>query len=102
MFRKGSLLVWEDDSAPPTSSPVKDEQPVSSHLFPLEPGVSLTPLETIKVESEETANNVAAEGSRRKRKEKPVKVKRRVVVVHDDLIGDDWWETGRGAGILQG
>ena len=31
------------------------------------------------------------------KKQKP---KRVVMVVHEDLINDNWWETGRGAGIL--
>jgi hypothetical protein len=28
------------------------------------------------------------------------KIKKRVVVVHEDLIKDEWWETGRGAGMF--
>lgn len=28
------------------------------------------------------------------------RTKKRVLLVHDDVIKDEWWETGRGKGIL--
>lgn len=35
-----------------------------------------------------------------KRKIKASKLKRKVVVIHEDLINDKWWEEGRGKDLL--
>lgn len=41
-------------------------------------------------------------GVKLRQRKKPAKPKRRLVVVHEDLISDAWWESGRGAGLLSG
>lgn len=77
MFRKGSLVLWEDlEPAPPPALP------------------SIIPT-TTEIEGEK--GRVLG-----KKKIKVPKVKRKVIIVHEDLISDEWWETGRGKGILEG
>ena len=41
-------------------------------------------------------------GVKLRQRKKPAKPKRRLVVVHEDLINDAWWESGRGADLLSG
>ncbi|GAA5823176.1 hypothetical protein JCM5353_005805 [Sporobolomyces roseus] len=81
MFRKGSLVVWE--TAPPslTEPSTPSEEKPSSPSFP--------------------STSDAAPVKHMRQRKTPAKPKRRLTVLHEDFINDEWWETGRGKGVLQ-
>ncbi|TNY21215.1 tRNAHis guanylyltransferase [Rhodotorula diobovata] len=89
MFRKGSIVIWEE--VPPTETkepghkvePVTPE-PASTPPQPAPPADSPAPITTMR------------------QRKKPPKPKRRLVIVHEDLIADAWWAEGRGKGLLDG
>ncbi|BGO90818.1 hypothetical protein NBRC10512_000118 [Rhodotorula toruloides] len=93
MYRKGSLVIWEE--GPPTeNAPASTDEPSCS------PSTSPSPASAQSANSPST-NSTPAPVKMRQRK-KPAKPKRRLVVVHEDLISDAWWESGRGKGVLEG
>lgn len=97
MFRKGSILLWEEE-IPSLESLAIDPPPiipsVESELGEATQGiVEISP-------PPEVPNGAASVPAKKIRVGKKTKTKRVVVAVHEDLINDAWWETGRGAGIL--
>ncbi|GAA5894396.1 hypothetical protein JCM8208_006222 [Rhodotorula glutinis] len=87
MFRKGSMVIWEDEPLAPAQDPAPSPTPE-----PPAPVVAPSP---------GSADSTAPVVNSRQRK-KPPKPKRRLVVVHEDLIADAWWTEGRGKGLLDG
>lgn len=103
MFRKGSTLLWESEptSLPASLPEVRFVNPFSPPFELTDPAQASEPTPTSQPAQGATTND-GAPVHLRKRKEKAAKLKRRVVLVHEDLINDAWWETGRGAGLLEG
>ncbi|GAA5841442.1 hypothetical protein JCM11251_007140 [Rhodosporidiobolus azoricus] len=95
MFRKGSLVIWED--VPIEGVPAQEEEAVEVE----EAGEVVDSAAGEAPESPRPASAPPGVPLRqRKKSKKPPKPKRRLVVVHEDLIGDKWWEEGRGKGTL--
>lgn len=100
MFRKGSILVWQNDEPEPG---------LGAGTGPQEPegekggtGQEAGQQEGEQLPGREERQEVPGKPGvfMRQRKVKQPRVKRSVVVVHEDLIGEAWWTTGRGKGIL--
>ncbi|BGP39190.1 tRNA-His guanylyltransferase [Rhodotorula kratochvilovae] len=88
MFRKGSMVIWEEVPA--------NELAADAAAAPAEP-----PTATPSPAPSPSPADSPAPVKMRQRK-KPPKPKRRLVVVHEDLIADAWWTEGRGKGLLEG
>ena len=110
MFRKGSVLVWEGEPIAAASvAPEISNDPADTSVSPRQVSRSdsaptvVSQTSTPSAEAE-TPPLLTPEGRPRRNKklEKLSKPKRRVIVVHEDLIGEAWWsEGGRGFGVLQ-
>ncbi|TKA57724.1 hypothetical protein B0A53_00873 [Rhodotorula sp. CCFEE 5036] len=92
MYKKGSIVIWEVETSPPprqetTEEPAEDEATEEANLS--------------GVDAPRPSSSIPA-GVKLRQRKKPAKSKRRLVVVHEDLINDAWWESGRGAGLLSG
>ncbi|GAA6046421.1 hypothetical protein JCM3770_004910 [Rhodotorula araucariae] len=88
MFRKGSMVIWEE-------LPVEGEQPTAATTAPTEPlAAASSPVHSPLAQ--------APSPIKMRQRKKPPKPKRRLVVVHEDLIADAWWTEGRGKGLLEG
>ncbi|GAA6014876.1 hypothetical protein JCM10207_002209 [Rhodosporidiobolus poonsookiae] len=85
MFRKGSLVIWEDEPVAAVPAPSDASAPEASS----EPAPAAPP----------RPPNVP-EGIKLRQRKTPPKPKRRLVVVHEDLIAEEWWTEGRGKGVL--
>ncbi|GAA5886617.1 hypothetical protein JCM5296_005350 [Sporobolomyces johnsonii] len=110
MFRKGSLIVWED--VPPRADESRGPEPAdaaaadtpssSSSSTPTPSDAAApTPVSSSSTPTPDPSGSPAAPVVRRKKAASP-KPKRRLAVVHEDFIADAWWETGRGKGMLDG
>ncbi|GJN89651.1 hypothetical protein Rhopal_002638-T1 [Rhodotorula paludigena] len=99
MFRKGSIVIWEEE-------PVKAEDSADSPGAALPQAQPSADAPAAPVESSENAQPTAADAAtapiKMRQRKKPLKPKRRLVVVHEDLINDAWWSEGRGEGLLDG
>ncbi|BGP31295.1 tRNA-His guanylyltransferase [Rhodotorula toruloides] len=93
MYRKGSLVIWEEEP-PAENAPASTDEPSSS-------SPSESPSHASQTDTSAPHASSHAPVKMRQRK-KPAKPKRRLVVVHEDLISDAWWESGRGKGVLEG
>jgi tRNA(His) guanylyltransferase len=112
MFRKGSTLVWQDEAPPPPAEQEGEVRwPVSVWRRKLEPEAD--PVIALGAESHPQVSEdhetvlsgpVEVPGKpgqfMRQKKVKPTRVKRSVVIVHEDIIGEAWWTEGRGKGVL--
>ncbi|BGP15118.1 hypothetical protein JCM10213_006550 [Rhodosporidiobolus nylandii] len=86
MFRKGSIVLWEAEEEPEEATKDGEEEgEKAEEPTPRPPGVP----DGVKLRQ-------------RKASAKPRPKKRKLVVVHEDLIADSWWEEGRGKGLLDG
>lgn len=85
MFRKGSILLWEDIPSLEPSLPVVEE----------------LQLETEEEEAAEGEEKELSTTTKSKRKIKIPKIKRQVIIVFEDLMNDSWWEIGRGKDSLK-
>lgn len=83
MFRKGSILMWEDEA--PIESPPAVEEAVA---------------EEVEAEAEAESQEVG-KTTFPKRKIKIPKIKRQVIIIYEDLMNDSWWESGRGKDLLK-
>ncbi|BGO98634.1 tRNA(His) guanylyltransferase [Rhodotorula toruloides] len=94
MYRKGSLVIWEEEP-PAENAPASTDEPSTASS-----SASPSPA------SAQTANSLSIDSTlapvKMRQRKKPAKPKRRLVVVHEDLISDAWWESGRGKGLLEG
>ncbi|BGP23938.1 tRNA(His) guanylyltransferase [Rhodotorula toruloides] len=89
MYRKGSLVIWEEE--PPAGDATASTDDPST----------VAPSHAPPADSPAPSGSFSVPVKMRQRK-KPAKPKRRLVVVHEDLISDAWWESGRGKGVLEG
>ncbi|GAA5927184.1 tRNA guanylyltransferase [Sporobolomyces koalae] len=85
MFRKGSLVMWETvPISQPVTTPVETRNPPIATDAEARPEGDTTPVKHMR------------------QRKTPPKPKRQLTVLHEDFINDEWWETGRGKGVLQG
>ncbi|GAA5963705.1 hypothetical protein JCM21900_004103 [Sporobolomyces salmonicolor] len=107
MFRKGSLIVWEE-VPPPAEESSAPETTVATSADPLTPSSSSTPTASDSAplppapSSSTPDPSASLAAAARRKKAAPPKPKRRLAVVHEDIIADAWWEGGRGKGMLHG
>lgn len=90
VFRKGSILVWQDDRSEPVPAGAAEDK--------VEDEVEKDEAGEVPEERREVPGKPGV--FMRQRKVKQPRVSRSVVVVHEDLIGEAWWTTGRGKGLL--
>ncbi|GAA5865897.1 hypothetical protein JCM3774_005516 [Rhodotorula dairenensis] len=95
IYKKGSIVIWTFDAAP--------SRPEETPAEPLEDEADEQAREADREASrtEQRPSSIPA-GVKLRQRKTPTKPKRRLVVVHEDLISDAWWESGRGAGLLSG
>lgn len=86
----GRIRIRRGQNFPRSSMPFADDNVVSQATQGI---VEISP-------PPEVPNGAASVPAKKIRVGKKTKTKRVVVAVHEDLINDAWWETGRGAGIL--
>ncbi|GAA5842373.1 hypothetical protein JCM3766R1_004395, partial [Sporobolomyces carnicolor] len=95
MFRKGSLIMWETCPSSPSSS----EPPPLAQQEEEEERSENSAVQEPPVDAPERRCGVVV-GKHMRQRKTPAKPKRRLVVLHEDFINDEWWETGRGKGVL--
>ena len=115
IFRKGSTLVWQDEAPPPPAETEGEVSPrplggVTLRALTLPAALILRPPPTRAraqvLGDHETflSGPVEVPGKpgvfMRQKKVKPMRAKRSVVIVHEDIIGEAWWNEGRGKGLL--
>ncbi|GAA5892463.1 tRNA guanylyltransferase [Sporobolomyces salmoneus] len=83
MFKKGSLIMWE--TAPVGESNSNPE---------------VSPAPQAESNDSQSASEPATPVKHMRQRKTPAKPKRRLVILHEDFINDEWWETGRGKGVL--
>ncbi|GAA6010076.1 hypothetical protein JCM11491_005856 [Sporobolomyces phaffii] len=84
MFRKGSLVMWELAS-PVAAEPAPQQQ-----------------VDLVRTEPAHPSESSTAPVKHMRQRKTPAKPKRQLVVLHEDFVNDEWWETGRGKGVLRG
>ncbi|GAA5914736.1 hypothetical protein JCM6882_002728 [Rhodosporidiobolus microsporus] len=97
MFRKGSLVIWEDEEEVPV-----DAEEERDGDAPQEEEVGGEDAAAGQAPAPPPRPVGAPPGVplRQRKKKKAPKPKRRLVVVHEDLIAEGWWDEGRGRGVL--
>ncbi|GAA5987073.1 hypothetical protein JCM10908_001015 [Rhodotorula pacifica] len=99
MYKKGSIVIWETESAPPRGEePSEQAQDEAADNGEHDEDNS----SSSTAESPRPSSSSIPAGVKLRQRKKPAKPKRRLVVVHEDLISDAWWEAGRGVGLLSG
>ncbi|GAA5860559.1 hypothetical protein JCM8547_000340 [Rhodosporidiobolus lusitaniae] len=99
MFRKGSLVLWEDVPAPPSAvaeNAAEGDEGAASLAAAADPPPPPPPRPAGVPEG----IHLRQRKPDSKKKTKAKKGKRQLVVVHEDFIADEWWESGRGKGVL--
>ncbi|GAA5970709.1 hypothetical protein JCM11641_007407 [Rhodosporidiobolus odoratus] len=87
MFRKGSLIMWY------TATITADELSSTS--------TESNPVATASDEPPRLSNTPEGVHLRHRKPDAPKKKgKRKLIVVHEDFIADEWWNEGRGKGVL--
>ncbi|GAA6033632.1 hypothetical protein JCM8097_004358 [Rhodosporidiobolus ruineniae] len=100
MFRKGSLVVWEAVSEPEPEPETETETEPAAVVGEEGEEAGSSELSQPRPPAAAAADQGGKKPSKPSKPKKAKKPKRRPVVVHEDLIGDEWWETGRGRGVL--
>ncbi|GAA5985575.1 hypothetical protein JCM5350_007140 [Sporobolomyces pararoseus] len=103
MFRKGSLIMWETVAPPPPPPASNTTETVNSSPSTFKDTTttgseSATATDASQEDLTATTEPVVVKHMRQRKS--PAKAKRCLVVLHEDFINDDWWELGRGKGVL--
>ena len=116
MYKKGSIVIWEVETPPPPKQDSTEEPTEVRYSVPYPVYVEacradsggLRPQDAAAEEANLSGSDAPRPSSsipagiKLRQRKKPAKPKQRLVVVHEDLINDAWWESGRGAGLLSG
>ncbi|BGP54993.1 hypothetical protein JCM8202_005985 [Rhodotorula sphaerocarpa] len=105
MYKKGSIILWQEQPPSPQQVDAQNEGEAAapsagSETADAQPSAEAAP--NTSPSSAEPAPRPAGAppGIKLRQRKTPPKPKRHLVVLHEDLISEAWWEEGPGKGLL--